>query len=445
MAAFGLVSLLVASMLAVLTWNVSSSYMLDQREDSAVRQATVHAKLVEAALNRGSGNLSELLAFLGSDVESAVLLIDDGQWISSSSNAVDPTHLPAPLLTMAQQGQVADQRVMLDGVPVLAVGLPMPAVTATYVEVFPLRELNRNLRFLSWTLAAGAVASALAAALLGRWAATRALRPLTKLTAAAATAAAGDLSVRLPATRDPDLGPLAEAFNDTAERLQQRVNRDAQFAGDVSHELRSPLTTMVNAMAVLQRRRNELPANARQASDLLATDLHRFRHMVDDLLEISRLDQGHDQLTLETVNLAELVNQATTHLPRDRNSALVTTDAAPRVLADRRRLERVIANLIDNAERHGHGLIRLAVQRRNGHARIEVDDAGPGVPTADRQRVFERFARGSPADRDATDSGAGLGLALVAEHVRCHHGRTWVEHRPGGGARFVVELPEAGP
>jgi signal transduction histidine kinase len=114
----------------------------------------------------------------------------------------------------------------------------------------------------------------------------------------------------------------------------------------------------------------------------------------------------------------------------------------PWVLADRVRLERVVANLLDNARRHGKGLVRLGVVRRDGRARVEVDDAGPGVPAEAREHVFERFARGSPADRDATDSGAGLGLALVSQHVRRHDGRTWVEERPGGGARFVVELPE---
>ena len=112
------------------------------------------------------------------------------------------------------------------------------------------------------------------------------------------------------------------------------------------------------------------------------------------------------------------------------------------MLADRVRLERVVANLLDNARRHGKGLVRLGVLRHEGRARIEVDDAGPGVPADAREHVFERFARGSPADREATDSGAGLGLALVSQHVRRHEGHTWVEERPGGGARFVVELPE---
>ena len=444
MAAFALVSLLVTSILAVLTWNLSTGYMLDQRERSAVRQAMVNARLVENVLLHGSTGLPELLTGLGAEFESAVLVVDGGEWITSG-NVVDPKRLPPDLREMAEHGQAGHQRIMLDGVPVLAVGLPLPTVSATYVEVSPLREIDRTFHFLSWMLAAGIAVSGLAGALLGRWAAIHALRPLTELTSAAATAAAGDLSVRLPVRRDPDLTPLAEAFNDTAERLQHRVARDTRFAGDVSHELRSPLTTMLNAMAVLHRRRDELPPSARQAVDLLGTDLRRFRRMVDDLLEISRNDHGRDQLTFEPVDLGELVDRAAAGLPVERRPAVVRDRPTPRVMADRRRLERVIANLVDNAEQHGRGLVRLAVLCGGGHARIEVDDAGPGVPVGDRERVFERFARGSPADRDATDTGAGLGLALVNEHVRSHRGRAWVEDRPGGGARFVIELPEAGP
>lgn len=101
-----------------------------------------------------------------------------------------------------------------------------------------------------------------------------------------------------------------------------------------------------------------------------------------------------------------------------------------------------MVNLLDNATHHGKGLVRLGVLSADGKARIEVDDAGAGVPEADCEHVFERFARGSPADRGTNDRGVGLGLALVAQHVRDHDGRAWVEERPGGGARFVIELPE---
>lgn len=432
MAWFSLVSLVVAGALAVATWYLATGYMVDQRERSAIRQATGNARLVADALRSDSPGLSELMTGLGAEVESAVLLVDDGDWISGG-NLVDPKRLPTAFLDMVRGGQAAHQRTVLDGVPVQAVGLPLRALSATYVEVSPMRELDRTFRFLSWTLVAGTLLSGLAGALLGRWATTHALRPLRQVTEAATEAVRSDLAVR---TRDPDLAPLAEAFNDTAERLRRRVARDTRFAGDVSHELRSPLTTMLNAMSVLQRRSAELPPATRQAVELLDSDLRRFRRMVDDLLEISRADQ--DRSTFELVDLAGLVLASAGSVPPE---ALDVRDR-PWVLADRRRLERVLANLLDNATRHGGGLVRLGVLRSGDRARIEVDDAGPGVAPAEREHIFERFARGSPTARDASDGGAGLGLALVSQHVRRHDGRVWVEARPGGGARFVVELPE---
>ena len=439
MAWFSLVSLVIAGTLALATWHLSTGYMIDQRERSAVRQATSNARLIEDALRRGSAGLPELITGLGSEAESAVLIVDDGETISSG-NLVDPTRLPPAFLRLVADGTAAHQRTRLDDVPVLAIGLPLRAGTATFVQVSPLRELDRTFQFLSWILLAGTVASGVAGALGGRWAANHALRPLRQITGAAAKVARGDLEVRLPVTGDPDLVPLAEAFNDTASRLQQRIARDTRFAGDVSHELRSPLTTMLNAMAVLQRRNAELPPSTRAAVELLDTDLRRFRRMVDDLLEISR-GEDTDRSTFEQLDIAELV-QATARNGNRLDSDLLDIDARPRVLADRRRLERVVANLLDNAAHHGNGVVRVGVLRRDDQARIEVDDAGPGVPAEVREHIFERFARGSPADRDATDSGAGLGLALVTQHIRRHHGQTWVEPRPGGGARFVVELPE---
>jgi two-component system, OmpR family, sensor histidine kinase MtrB len=441
MAWFSLVSLMVAGILALGTWQLSTGYMIDQRESSAVRQATGNARLVESTLNRDATALRELLTALGADTESAVLLIDGDNWITEGG-LVDPSHLPGDFLDTVRRGTPTHLRTTLDSVPVLAVGLPLRDRSATYVEVTQTRELERTIQFLTWILLAGTVASGLAGALLGRWATTHALRPLRRFTDAATKAARGDLGVRLPATQDPDLTPLANAFNDTTERLQQRVARDTRFAGDVSHELRSPLTTMLNAMKILRRRSStDLPADTQAALDLLDTDLSRFRRMVDDLLEISRGNQDTDRSTFELVDLAALVRATAAHHGPVPSTAL-DLRATPWVLADRRRLERVLANLLDNARQHGKGLVRLGILRRDGHARIEVDDAGPGVPPDAREHIFERFARGSPADRDSMDSGAGLGLALVTQHVHRHHGHAWTEERPGGGARFVVELPE---
>ena len=263
---------------------------------------------------------------------------------------------------------------------------------------------------------------------------------LTELTTAASRVAGGDLQARLPVRDDPDLASLARTFNATADALERRVREDARFAGDVSHELRSPLTTMANAGAVLSRRRDELTGTGGRALDLLLSEVARFQRMVVDLMEITR-DRQVDAVEGEIVDLAALVGNVAAvqpaHVPE-----IEVCGQAPLVLGDRRRLDRVVANLLENADRYGGGAVRIGVLRRDGFARIEVDDAGPGVPNAFREQIFERFSRGGMAGRRGTDGGSGLGLAIVAQHVQRHGGRVWVEDRPGGGARFVVEVPE---
>ncbi|HZA80721.1 MAG TPA: ATP-binding protein, partial [Actinomycetes bacterium] len=261
----------------------------------------------------------------------------------------------------------------------------------------------------------------------------------------------GRLDTRLDPDPDPDLRVLSLAFNNMADALEQRIERDARFASDVSHELRSPLTTLTTAVELLHARRAELPASARESVDLLRVEVERFQRMVLDLLEISRLDAGVADLALEEVRAVELVREALRVArpveaanPEGSPPAVAVDDAVADLVvqADKRRLVQVVANLVANAERHGGGLTGVGLERAGDRVRILVDDAGPGVPDAYRSRIFERFSR-APASAGARrdGGGVGLGLALVAEHVRLHGGKVWVEDRPGGGARFVVELP----
>lgn len=436
--AFGLGALLFTGVFATATWNLASAYMLRQRETSASLQAELNVRLVDASLRSGSEGLDDLLTGLSTDSESTVLLRRPDGWITSGRQ-VDPRQLPAALRELARQGTPARQRLMVDRVPVLAVTHPVASPGTAYVELFPLSQLDRTFRFISTVLVAGVVLSALLGVALGAWASRRALRPLTELTATASRVAGGDLHARLPEQGDPDLAPLAVTFNRTAEALENRVRRDARFAADVSHELRSPLTTMANAAEVLVRRRGEISGVAGRALDLLLGETGRFQRMVVDLLEISG---DRDDGLSESVDLVDLVD----HVVGVRSTArpvVESADPAPIVQGDRRRLDRVVANLLDNADRYGGGPVRVAVLRRDRTARVEVDDAGPGVAEQYREVVFERFARGVEAGRRGGAGGSGLGLALVAQHVRYHGGAVWVEDRPGGGARFVVELPEA--
>lgn len=434
--AFGLVALLVTGLLSLAAWQMAAGFALDQRERTVAVQAAVAARLVADGTARPGPELDSLLTGLAGDAQTAVLVHRDGRWITAG-RPVDSALLPADLLA-TPTGTPAPRRIPPSDETVLAVARSVGPGGDLLVLLAPLDELHRTMRFLAIVLAVGTVIAGGLATMLGWWTARRALRPLAELTRAAGRVADGDLATRLPDRAEPDLAPLARRFNHTADALAERVRADARFAGDVSHELRSPLTTMLNAGAVLDRRRDELPDTARRALDLLLREMARFHHTVEDLLEISRGLQEPQADDLEPVDLGAVVANLPEYLTA--GAEIDVPAPAPLVLADRRRLDRVLVNLCDNARHHGGGLVRLSVQRAGGRVRIEVDDDGPGVPVEARERVFERFARGPGADRTA---GSGLGLALVAQHVRGHGGRVEVSDRPGGGARFVVDLPEA--
>ncbi len=431
---------MVSGLLAVATWNLAGGYLVDQRTDGATSRADVNARLVANALgDRADGGLDDLLTGLAGGPATTVALRRADGW-TTSGRRVDPADLPRPLLDLAASGSAGRQRVTIDGMPSLVVALPLAAERTTYVEVVPLTELDHTLRFLSLVLLVGIAVSSVLGLALGRWAGRRALLPLTELTGAAARVAAGDLQARLPEGGDAELAPLAATFNRTADALEKRVQRDIRFAGDVSHELRSPLTTLVNAVAVLRRRRDDLPEPARKAVDLLDADAQRFQRMVIDLLEISRT-AAEDEEEGYLCDVVELVRQSAAHRP-DPPPVLVE-GTVPGIAADRRRIDRIVGNLLDNADSHGGGAVLVTVSGHANGARIQVDDAGPGVPLEYRTEVFERFARGAKAGSRGSDGGTGLGLALVAEHVRRHGGAAWIEDRPEGGARVIVDLPGA--
>jgi two-component system sensor histidine kinase MtrB len=195
---------------------------------------------------------------------------------------------------------------------------------------------------------------------------------------------------------------------------------------------------------VMNNQRSELPERARSALDLMVADIDRFQQLVEDLLEISRFDAGVVHLELEEVHLAELVMQAVSHsTDADVPVELDADLAGVVVLADKRRIVRVIANLLDNATKYAGGATSVALRRVEGGVQIAVEDRGTGVPEEDRSVIFNRFSRGATAGRRGSTDGVGLGLALVAEHVNLHGGTVWVDDRADGeeGARFVVQLP----
>ncbi|MGA2521186.1 MAG: HAMP domain-containing sensor histidine kinase [Acidimicrobiales bacterium] len=438
---FGLGALALSATMAGLTYFTARQFILNERQTAILRQAYVNASLARSSLREHNTDVPQLLASLDTVAGSSSVLELRGLWYATSLS-VARSAIPASLRSLVLSGAPATQRFVLGGTPEMVVGLPIPSVDAAYFEFFSLDEPSRTLRILAVALAAAALATTAAGAVIGRWASGRALRPLAQVSRAAETVAGGSLDTRLIAAGDPELSALADSFNRMTEALQERINHEVRFTSDVSHELRSPLTTLATSVGVLESHRDQLPARSRHALDLLSAELRRFQRMVADLLEISRVDTGSAELHLDEVEVGELGRQAAAAA----GAGTVPVDVDPsvagvRLLVDKRRIERIVTNLVANAEQHAGGVTRLSVEPGPGVVRLVVVDRGPGVALAERDRIFERFYRGQTAGQRGASTGTGLGLSLVTEHVRLHGGRVWVETGVGGENRFVVELP----
>jgi two-component system, OmpR family, sensor histidine kinase MtrB len=448
---FTLGSLLLSLFLATTTYGLTRSNVVRERIDTAINTSQRNAQGVERDLRSLPADAEAARASLTRIGVDDYLIWYNDSWIGGGATFRD-ADVPPPLVTrVIDEGTSASQVVRLGDELNVVVGWDLPGIGA-YFEAFSLDEADSTLSSVRLALVLAAAITTGLGILLGIFSARRAVRPLGTAAQAASAIAGGRLDTRLETTDDPDLRILTESFNDMAEALQQRVERDARFASDVSHELRSPLMTLSASVEVMEARRDELPERSRAALDLLSSDVIRFQGLVEDLLEISRFDAGAIRLHMEELLAAEFVRHAVavSSLP---DTPVHVSERAELALirGDRRRLARVIANLIDNARAYGGGAPEVSItvldpdDEPMSHILIAVEDYGPGVPEEERDLVFERFARGGGAGRRTGSEGAGLGLSLVDEHVRMHGGRVWVEDRLDGepGARFVIELMAA--
>lgn len=451
---FALGALLLSIVLSFITWGLTRENLLKQKEDSAVNEVIANAVIVRNSIGP-TVDVEKLVGSLPIREGAQPVLKYNGKW--TAKNAVDYSSesLPTALRVEVDSGQAGSMLYDFDGKPFLAVGVPIPIQNASYYEGVSLVETQRVLDNLTISLLGAAALTTLAGGLVGFLMSRRALAPLREVGMAAEAIAGGQLDTRLAVAGDPELDVLTLSFNEMAQALQDRIERDARFASEVSHELRSPLMTLAASVEVLENSRDEMSERAQTALDLLTADVDRFQQLVEDLLEISRFDVGAVKLNLEEVLLPEMVIQAVSAAGVGAVPVVYEEDVSEAIVnVDKRRFGRVIANLLDNALKYAGGTTRVqlalapppedpAVEDPGPRVRIVVEDEGNGVPEDERELIFDRFSRGSEGGNRASDSGVGLGLALVDEHIRLHGGSVWVEDRPDGrtGARFVVELP----
>lgn len=271
--------------------------------------------------------------------------------------------------------------------------------------------------------------------------------PLREMAAASREMAKGDYSRRVTASSQDEVGHLARSFNAMAAELEglDRLRRD--LVANVSHELRTPLTAL---RAVLENLVDGVALPDPETLRTMLAQTERLGRLVDQLLELSRLESGAELLDRRRFDLSQVVREAvdevTVHTPPvtievEGDGANLTADGDPE------RIHQVVRNLLENALRFSPEGGTVVVRTGRGSAqsvRLEVADQGPGIPPEEAARVFERFYRVDEA-RSSSAGGAGLGLAIARWIVDLHGGRIWVEADQPRGCRMIVELPAATP
>ncbi|MFE9692963.1 ATP-binding protein [Micromonospora sp. NPDC005806] len=424
----------------------TGSYLMLQqaRFDGSLQRAAADARyqLVLAAqfLPLTDTRRADLLASFAQNGRPVLLVTDDVQ-------ASNPRYATTPgraLRDTVAAGQLGFQRTPDGARPqLLVVGGRIPGSTAELYVVTVEDDLVDDLHQLRTALAVGWVAVVLLAAAVGNTLARRTLEPVGRASRAARAVAEGLLHTRLPVGGRDEFSVWAASFNEMAEALETKIEalsqaqaRERRFTADVAHELRTPVTALVAAASLLADQLDTLPADSRRAAELLVTDVVRLRRLVEELMEISRLDAGREAVSVRPVDVVALLRGIAE--ARGWADRVTVAGAAPPTGIDPRRLERVLANLMSNAVEHSGGEVRAEVRHTGKSLIVEVIDQGAGIPAEHLPHLFDRFYKVDPS---RTGAGSGLGLAIALENARLLGGRLEVRSEVGRGTCFRLELP----
>jgi signal transduction histidine kinase len=426
LAATAVVALVFAAASAVFVWQDRST--LTNNVDAA---ALAQARDIASEANADIADIADRINRPTPGEQSVLQLLDrDGKVMAASTSiqgepALSPLRpQPGQTLRENRQLQIAAQ----DEFRLVAVGVDTTSGPAIVLAGRSLRPVNDSV---AAALALLVVGCPLLLATVG--AATfvfvgRSLHPVEAIRRRVATISGRDLRARVPvpAARD-EVARLAETMNAMLDRLQASANTQRRFVADASHELRSPLTTLRAGLELLAPHQ---PAPAGKTMDMLLEETDRLDRLISGLLLLARADDQGLALRASDVDLDDLVDAERQRL-HPSHLVFVVTAQPVRVRGDAHQLAQALRNLVDNAVRYAERTVTVRLSQENGFAVLEVADDGPGIPTADRERVFERFVRlDESRSRDA--GGSGLGLAIVREIAHAHGGRASVVDSPTG-------------
>jgi two-component system, OmpR family, sensor histidine kinase MtrB len=441
--AFALSAGLAAAVLAAGSFFLVREARLDDSRDRALEQSRFNLVLASEVLpTDGPEALLDAYARRGSF--ETVLVVDGEDFPSSLS--LGEEQVPEDLRDLVAEGQLAYERTEVADTRYLVTGgqVPGSAEDEAYF-FFSEEELWSDLADLRNILLAGLGVVVVVAGLAGALLARRTLAPVARASTAARALAEGLLDTRLPVESSDEFGAWAASFNEMADALEAKITelseaqaRERRFTADVAHELRTPLTAIVNEASLLADHLERMPTEARRPAELLVEDVKRLRDLVEDLMEVSRLDAGTQPVRPEPLDLGSLVGAALRARGWEDRVALEADEVV--LTTDHRRVERIVANLVGNALEHGGRDVSVRVGADGLGAFVEVADRGPGIAREDLPHLFERFYKADPA---RTGRGTGLGLAIALENAHLLGGDIEVASEPGVGARFTLRLPVA--
>jgi two-component system, OmpR family, sensor kinase len=384
--------------------------------------------------------------FVEQDESLAQVIGPDGNVLYGS-----PGHEQRPLLRGAELAQARRGPLFFDRDSVSGFDERMrlfvrPSDGRVVIVGATLEDRSEALSSLGSVLLVGGPVALLLAALAAYGVATAALRPVNAMRTEAAEISRLGSGRRLPVPPgDDELARLGDTLNEMLDRLERSAERERGFVASASHELRTPLA-LLRAELELALREGRTPEELRDAVASAASESERLVQLAEDLLVLARVDEGRLPVRPEPLDARELL--ATTARRFEARAAEsgrelhVEASGDLPVRADRMRAEQALANLVDNALRHGEGTVELLAEPASGGARLHVLDRGPGIDPSLDGRAFERFTRG---DRARSRGGTGLGLAIVDAIARSHGRSAGAGQREGGGADVWIELPGRGP
>jgi len=439
---FALAVGLSAAALGTGSYFVVRHNLLADSVDSSVTQTRRNLEVARAFRSTGANDLVQAYRSRG-DFETVA--VRDGH-VYLSGPQVSLNAVPAGLRELVARGELGYQRTTIAGKHYLVTGAPAAAGTRLYF-FFSEEDLWHELAQLRNILLGGVGILVLLAALAGVVLARGTLRPVARASEAAHSLAEGLLETRLPVEGQDEFGAWAQSFNEMAAALEAKIAalsaaqaRERRFTSDVAHELRTPLTALVGEASLLAEHLDRMPAESRRPAELLIADVGRLRRLVEELMEISRFDAGVESVHAEEVDVGALV--AATLRARGWEERVRLDGNGLRVTSDPRRLERIVANLVDNALEHGATEVSVRLDGADGQALVAVADDGPGIAPEHVPHLFERFYK---ADAARSGEGTGLGLAIAQQNARLLGGEIGVESEPGSGSTFTLRLPVAKP